>query len=46
MTTTNTDLEGEEKQYKRDKKRLFITEFLMISIFSAFVLYCFWHYGK
>jgi hypothetical protein len=37
---------AEEIIYRKDKRRLFITEFLMVAIFSAFVLYCIWQAGK
>ncbi len=46
MTINNTDNGREEQQYKRDKRRLFVIELLMVTLFCALVLYCFWRNSK
>lgn len=38
--------EKKERSFEQDRRRMFWIEFLMISVFSAFVLYCFWQNGR
>lgn len=44
-----TDIEkaaDEEIIYRKDKRKLFITELLLVVTFSAFAVYCIWQAGK